>query len=68
MTRGWPSNAETCTTCNIPRKPVAAEPLTNWYELVTHRCPSCKTVLRLVERRPKAGKAVHLNGNGKAER
>lgn len=59
---------ETCTACNVMRKAVDAEPLTNWYELVSYRCPSCKTVLRVVERRPKGGNAGRLNGNRKTER
>ena len=56
---------EKCTGCDIERKPVAAESLTNWYEVVLYRCPSCKTILRLVERKPNGGNAGHLNGNRK---
>lgn len=43
---------EKCTSCNVKRKPVAAESLTNRFEIVYHKCPYCKTTLRLVERKP----------------
>jgi hypothetical protein len=59
---------ETCMACNIDRKAVAGEPLTDWYEVVFYRCPSCKTILRLLERKRDGGKAGRLNGNRKPKR
>jgi hypothetical protein len=59
---------ETCTACDIERKPVADETVTSWYEIVFYRCPSCKTTLRVVERKPNIGNAHRLNGNRKSLR
>lgn len=60
------ANMEICTTCDVERKPVAAESLTNWYEMVFHKCPSCKSLLRVVERKPKGGKLRRLNESKKS--
>jgi hypothetical protein len=40
-----------CVACNVSRKAVGSEPVTNWYRITFYKCPSCKSVLRLVERR-----------------
>jgi hypothetical protein len=40
-----------CAACNTPRKAVSLELLNERYQIVLHECPSCKSVLRLVEHR-----------------
>lgn len=42
---------ELCTACDRPRKAVASEPINRWFHIVVHRCPNCRTELRMVERR-----------------
>jgi hypothetical protein len=36
---------------DVARKPVASEDAGHWYEIVIHKCPSCRSLLRLVERK-----------------
>jgi hypothetical protein len=45
-----------CVACDVPRKAVAWEPLTPWYQIADYKCFACKSVLRLVERRQRAPK------------
>ena len=40
-----------CTACNMPRKAIASEPVTYWYQITHYKCPSCNSLLRLVERK-----------------
>jgi hypothetical protein len=40
-----------CTACNMPRKAIASEPMTHWYQITFYKCLTCNSVLRLVERR-----------------
>ena len=40
-----------CTACNVPRKAIFLELLNERYQTVFYKCSSCKSVLRLVERR-----------------
>jgi uncharacterized protein with PIN domain len=39
------------TGCNVRRKAIASEPVTNWYQISFYKCPRCNAVLRLVERK-----------------
>ena len=40
-----------CIACNVPRKAIASEPMTHWYQITFYKCLTCNSVLRLVERR-----------------
>jgi hypothetical protein len=43
-----------CTACDVPRKAISLELLHERYQTVFYECPSCKSVLRLVEHRQRA--------------
>lgn len=42
-------NQYRCTACDKPRKFVSSEPAAKRYEIRSYECPSCKSVLRMVE-------------------
>jgi len=39
-----------CTSCNVLRKLIRSEPVVKRYELRAYECPSCKSLLQLVQR------------------
>ena len=40
-----------CVACNAARKPVASKDADYWYQIVIYKCPSCRSMLQLVERK-----------------
>lgn len=43
-------NQYLCTACDKPRRFISSEPAAKRYEIRSYECPSCKSVLRIVER------------------
>jgi hypothetical protein len=53
------STTPRCVECNLERVSVEVEWATAGYQINCYECPSCKTVLRLVE--PRLGKRTTIH-------
>jgi hypothetical protein len=47
-----------CSMCGTERRIVYSEPVARGYELQSLFCSTCKTALRMVRKRPKAGRRM----------
>jgi hypothetical protein len=53
------TNSQPCFFCQLNRRLVSAQSLTREYELHTLECPSCKSLVRLVQKRSRANDPRH---------
>ncbi len=53
-----PSRSQPCIVCSVLRQVVERESAPKEYEIASLECPSCRTIVRLVQKRAGAPKLV----------